>query len=68
MATPSTYSRDGKGCIDLCYSPDDGGWYAQEYDFTRKDCATRTSARIYRDRPALVRALQSGKHRWQKWD
>lgn len=56
------------GCIDLCYSPDDGGWYAQEYDFKRKDNATRTSKKIYRDRDALIRALKSGKHRWQKWD
>ncbi len=57
-----------RGCIDLCHSPDDGGWYAQEYDFKRKDNATRTSKKIYPDRAALVRALKSGKHRWQKWD
>ena len=57
-----------KGCIDLVESPDDGGWYAHEYDFSRADNATRTSSKIYRDRAALVGALQSGKHRWQKWD
>jgi hypothetical protein len=56
------------GCIDLVYSPDDGGWYAQEYDFTRTDNATRTSARIWPNREQLVGALNSGKfHRWQKW-
>jgi hypothetical protein len=56
------------GCIDLCYSPDDGGWYAHEYDFTRKDNATRTSSKIYPDRQALVKALDLGVHRWKKWD
>lgn len=55
------------GCIDMVDSPDDNGWYAQEYDFTRGDSATRTSRKIYRDRDMLVRALKSGRHRWQKW-
>lgn len=61
---------DGKevlGGIDLVYSPDDGGWYAQEYDFTRADNATRTSTRIYGDRMTLKRTLDAGKHRWKKW-
>lgn len=73
MTQPDTYAINNAGgvirsCIDLCHSPDDGGWYAQEYDFKRKESATRTSSKIYRDRAALIRALQSGKHRWQKWD
>jgi hypothetical protein len=55
------------GCIDLCESPDDDGWYAQEYDFTRKDNATRTSSKIYRDRTSLVKALNAGSHKWGKW-
>jgi len=73
MTQPDTYAINNaggiiRGCIDLVESPDDGGWYAQEYDFKRKDAATRTSSKIYRDRAALVRALQSGQHRWKKWD
>ena len=57
------------GCIDLVDSPDDGGWYAQEYDFTRTDNATRTSAKIYPTRDALVKALDAyGVHVWGKWD
>jgi hypothetical protein len=56
------------GCIDLVESFDDDGWYAEEYDFTRGDNSTRTSARIYSDRDSLVRALDSGKHKWTKWD
>lgn len=55
------------GMIDLVDSPDDGGWYAQQYDFRRTDNATRTSQKIYRSRNALVAALDVGKHRWQKW-
>lgn len=61
-------TKRAKSCIDLCYSPDDGGWYAQEYDFQRKDHATRTSAKIYSSRRSLEAALSSGKHRWHKWD
>lgn len=53
------------GCIDLVESPDDGGWYAQEYDF--RDAATRTSNKIYSSRDALVRSLRSGRHRFDKW-
>lgn len=51
---------------DLVYSPDDNGWYAHEYDFARK--ATRTSLKIYPTRDDLLRALSSGRHRWQKWE
>jgi len=56
------------GCIDLCFSPDDGGWYAQQYDFKRSDNATRTSKQIFHTREALVLALDSSAHRWNKWD
>lgn len=71
--SPDTYAINNVGgviraCIDLVHSPDDGGWYAQEYDFKRKDNATRASSKIYPDRDALIRALKSGKHRWAKWD
>lgn len=68
-----TYSIDNaggvlNGCIDLVESPDDGGWYAQQYDFRRKDNATRTSLKIFRTREDLKRALDSGAHRWGRWD
>ena len=56
------------GCIDLVQSDDDGGWYAHQYDFTREDNATRISATIYPTKIALVRALDSDSHRWQRWD
>jgi hypothetical protein len=62
-------SKDATGCIDLCYSSDDDGWYAQEYDFTRTDNATRVSAKIYPSKKALVDELDAyGKHVWDKWD
>lgn len=59
--------REVCGCIDLVESHDDGGWYAQQYDFKRSDSATRTSSKIYRTREALVRALDIGSHRWKAW-
>ena len=68
VTTDPANSKNVIGCIDLCYSPDDGGWYAQQYDFTRKDNATRTSSKIYPTREALAAALDGGKHRWQRWD
>lgn len=68
-----TYKIDNRGgtingCIDIVHSPDDYGWYAQEYDFKRADNATRTSKKIWRSREALVTALDSGSHLWKKWD
>lgn len=54
--------------VDLVYSPDDGGYYAQEYDFTRADHATRVSVKIWPSRAALQAALDSGKHRFEKWN
>ena len=73
MTQQDTYKIDNsggviRGCIDLVESPNDGGWYAQEYDFKRKDNATRTSKKIWRSREALVMALNSGSHRFGKWD
>ena len=59
--------KSALGCIDLCESEDDGGWYAHQYDFTRPDHSTRISAKIYPSRDSLVRALASGKHRWEQW-
>ena len=71
MSDIYTQTSDGKGkptgCIDLCESPDDDGWYAQEYDFTRDDNATRTSSKIYPTRGSLLSALNSGRHRWDDW-
>ena len=64
MNNPDAYSLN----IVLCYSPDDDGWYAQEFDLKRKDNATRVSRHIFRTRDALVAALKSGTHRWNKWD
>lgn len=61
------YQTEALGCIDICESEDDGGWYAMEYDFTRKDNATRVSRGIYPTKTALVRALDEGKHRWDRW-
>ena len=57
-----------KSCVVLCFSPDDGGWYAQEYNFLRRDNAKRTSKKIYATRKDLVLALDLGSHCWQKWD
>jgi hypothetical protein len=67
-ATRDERTGVAKSCVDLVESPDDDGWYAQEYNFLRRDNATRTSSRIYRSREALVRALDDGTHRWTKWD
>jgi hypothetical protein len=66
--TDPTNRRSVIGCIDLVESPDDGGWYAQEYDFTRTDNSTRTSAKIYPDKVSLVRDLDAyGVHVWGDW-
>jgi hypothetical protein len=59
------FKYTGPGHIDLVYSPDDGGWYAMEFDNVR--AKVRCSKRIYRRRENLVRALRSQSHSWEKW-
>lgn len=68
IATVPRSPNKAVGGIDLVESPDDNGWYAHEYDFTRADNATRTSTKIYRTKSDLIRALDGGRHRWKKWD
>jgi len=68
ISTAGTAKREITGCIELVESFDDCGWYAHEYDFNRKDNSTRVSSKIYRTRSDLVRALDTGKHKWDKWD
>lgn len=48
------------GCIRLIESPDDGYWWAIEYDFTRDDNPTKFSTDGYRTRESLVYALDRG--------
>ena len=60
--------NEALGCIDIVESEDDGGWYAMEYDFTRKDNATRVSRGVYPTKIALIRALDEKRHRWDRWD
>ncbi len=63
MAKPAKY-----GVIrDLVYSPDDGGWYAQETDLdTGKSRVTKLT---YPTKEALEIMLRStfAKYRWEKW-
>lgn len=64
-ATMSAVDGGLTGAIDLVYSPDEGGWYAQEYCFVRK--TDRVSKRLWPSKDALIAALDSGKHRFEKW-
>lgn len=67
FANPSN-PREAIGCIELVESPDDDGWYAHQVDFRRKDNSTRSSSKIYPTKESLVKALDSGKHRWGRWE
>jgi hypothetical protein len=53
--------------IELVYSPDDGDWYAKEWNFVRRPCGSRLSLGAYRSREKLISALDRGTHRWEKW-
>jgi len=48
--------------LDIVYSPDDGGYYAQEF---LDAGGSRVSKEIYETRLALVRALADGTHEWE---
>lgn len=53
------------GMMTLVYSPDDGGFYWEE--FSLKLEKTRTSKKIYPTREAAKFALGVGRMRWDAW-
>ena len=58
--------RAGKnGCVDLIFSPDDGGWYAHEYDF--KHHRDRVSQDILETPEGLSLLLKQASVTWDKW-
>jgi hypothetical protein len=52
-------------CTDMIYSPDDNGWYGQEYDFAK--AKERVTKRIYPNRHTLLAALKRGDSIWEEW-
>lgn len=52
---------------DLVYSPDDGGWYAQETDLDTGK--SRVTKQTYPTKEALEIMLRAtfSKYRWEKW-
>lgn len=52
-------------CLDLVYSPDDHGWYAQETDLDLGK--SRVSKRIYSSKERLQSAIKRGTHKWESW-
>lgn len=52
--------------IDIVHSPDDNGYYLQEYKFDGKG-TTRTSP-IYTSRVLLMLDYRQGKIKWGKWE
>lgn len=62
VAPGAVYGRRAE-LSTMVYSPDDGGWYGQEYGENK----TRTTRKIYATRAELEQAIASGKVRWEKW-
>jgi hypothetical protein len=50
---------------DLVFSPDDGGYYFEQ--FALLPGKTRTSIQIFESREAALRALKSGTVKWERW-
>jgi hypothetical protein len=51
--------------FDIAYSPDDRGWYAQQYLGTNQ---TRVTRKIYRNKESLLRAIdRNGPRLWEGW-
>lgn len=55
-----TYRKHGVDA-DLVYSPDELGWYANDFG----DHGPRVSDRIYDSMAELVQALDSGEPQWE---
>jgi hypothetical protein len=57
-----------QGAVTFVYSPDDGGWYAEEFDFeTEKSRVTR---KIYSSKQACQRAVERAdalRSVWEGW-
>ena len=51
--------------IDLIYSPDDNGYYYQEYSKTSNKC--RVSKQTFKDKRQAILAMNLGKVKWTKW-
>jgi hypothetical protein len=54
--------------IDYVYSPDDGGWYAQETDFDSGK--SRVTKRIYPTKDAVIAAINAARPErlvWESW-
>jgi len=52
--------------IDLVYSPDDNGYYYQEYSKTSNKC--RVSKQTYPTKDDAITALHNYAVKWTKWN
>jgi hypothetical protein len=50
---------------DLVYSPDDNGFYFEQ--FATIPVKTRVSVQLFSSREKALRALQSGAVKWERW-
>lgn len=51
--------------IDLCHSPDDGGYYLSNTDFVNR--LTRTSEDVYSTRDGALADWHAGTVKWEPW-
>ena len=60
-----TITVDPFDCIDLVYSPDDGGFYFHEYHAIEHK--SRTSKDIYSTKAEAMKAYREGCITWEEW-
>lgn len=60
-----TVRHSSEGCVDAVYSPDDDGWYLEQWDMRRS--RTRVSKQVWQDRQSAERALERGAVKWERW-
>lgn len=65
MSDRVTIRAGENGCLDLVFSPDDGGWYAHEYDFKRH--RDRVSQNISETPEGLTLLIRNDAIQWDKW-
>lgn len=51
--------------VELVHSPDDGGYYLGNTDFTKS--RQRVSLNVWTSGQAAVAAFQAGKVQWESW-
>jgi len=65
MSEEKIVSVDPFDCVDLVYSPDDGGYYFHEYHAIEHK--SRTSKKVYVTKSEAMKEYRANNIEWEDW-